>query len=128
MRRWIPIDDDPTAIQVKTDSTPFGLDTRAAPGVLAPKLGDVPAFELQDQDGRVFGLDQMLGKITLVNFIFTRCTSTCPTQSERFEELQSQFRKNDELGRQVQFASITVDPEHDDPGVLKAYAERYHAH
>ena len=33
----------------------------------------------------------------------------------------------DHVGKDVFFYSISIDPEHDTPAVLKAYAEKFHA-
>ncbi len=59
----------------------------------------------------------------IVNFFYTECPDTCPLQSAHMARLQ------DELAHEpdVRLVSISVDPEHDTPEVLAAYATRYGA-
>lgn len=91
-----------------------------------PSLGTAPDFELLDQDGNAFGSAQLQGKVWIANFMFTRCTNTCPLQAQRLAEAQSALSE-DPVWDGIRFVSITVDPEHDTPGVLKTYAQDYQA-
>jgi protein SCO1/2 len=84
-----------------------------------PAYGDVPKFELTNQDARPFGSEQLAGKIWIADFIFTRCPGPCPIISTRMSELQRPLEKSD-----VHFISISVDPENDTPEVLRTYAEK----
>ncbi len=86
-------------------------------------LGRVPAFELTSQAGQTVTQSDLLGRIWLANFVFTRCPSVCPLLTAKFHGLQGKVR--DLEG--VRFVSISVDPEYDTPEVLKAYAERFEA-
>ncbi len=86
-------------------------------------FGPVPDFSLVDLTGRRVGLADLRGKVWLANFIYTRCRETCPLQSAEIARLQQEFAGAQDL----RFVSITVDPEHDTPAVLDAYATRYHA-
>ncbi|HEX6240481.1 MAG TPA: SCO family protein [Polyangiales bacterium] len=87
------------------------------------ELGTVPAFSLVDQSGRSLTDRELRGAVWVANFIFTRCPSACPMLTAKFKALQS------ELGPLpgVRFVSISVDPEHDTPQVLAAYAKRFSA-
>ncbi len=85
--------------------------------------GRVPDFSLIDRSGRPITRFTLLGKIWVVNFFYTRCPDTCPLQSATMARLQRQLSAE----RDVRFVSITVDPEHDTPGILAAYATRYRA-
>jgi protein SCO1/2 len=86
-------------------------------------LGKVPAFSFTDQSGRPLGDRDLRGVVWVANFIFTRCPSSCPMLTAKFKALQQQ------LGplTGVRFVSISVDPEHDTPDVLAAYARRFSA-
>ena len=105
----------------------------AAPGTAsAPRARDglekvrvmntVPRFRLKAQDGEPFGSSKVEGKVWIATFIFTRCMATCPAQTAAFSRLQEQL-KDHPAGDDVHLVSITVDPDHDTPEVLKAYAE-----
>lgn len=50
-------------------------------------------------------------KVVLVNFIFTQCTDSCPTQTARLAAVQPLLPNAAKLG--IELASISVDPEHD---------------
>lgn len=60
----------------------------------------------------------------MLNFIFTTCTTICPVLSATFSQVQEQLGEDID---QVRMISITIDPEHDTPERLEAYAERFKA-
>ena len=86
-----------------------------------------PDLELVTQDGKTvrFYDDLVAGRIALINFMFTTCTSICPPMTANLAQVQRLLK--DYLGDRVVMISISVDPETDTPAVLKAYAERYGA-
>lgn len=84
--------------------------------------GTVPSFQLTNQDGKPFGLQQLRGKIWIADFIFTLCPGPCPMISSRMSELQKPLENTD-----VHLVSVSVDPEHDTPAVLRGYAEKLQA-
>jgi protein SCO1/2 len=84
--------------------------------------GKVPRFQLTNQEGRPFGLAQLKGKIWIADFIYTMCPGPCPMVSSRMSELQKPLEETD-----VHLVSVTVDPEHDTPEILRGYAEKLQA-
>ena len=72
-----------------------------------------------------FYSDVLRDKVILINFVFTQCTDTCPTQTARVAEVQSLL--GERVGRDIELVSISVDPEHDTPEVLRDYATRFGA-
>ena len=101
----------------------------AAPKAEAPKpvkvsLADVP---LVDQGGRKVRLksDVMAGKVVVVDFIYTTCTTICPIFTATMASVQEKLA--DVAGRDLQLISMTVDPLRDTPQRLKAYAGKHHA-
>lgn len=86
-----------------------------------PKMYPVPPFEFMESNGQPFGLDQMKGKLNVVDFIFTNCQSICPIMSARMAELYDLYSGYD----QVKFVSISVDPERDSPEALREYAKSF---
>lgn len=98
----------------------LGVWSCAPPDAGAPEpVGDIAPFQLSDQDGHPFGLEQMLGKVWVADFFFTSCPSICPLLTESMQELAREFANEPEL----RFLSISVDPETDTPEVLRAHAE-----
>jgi protein SCO1 len=86
-----------------------------------PIFGQVPAFQLVDERGAAFTSGSLLGHTTVVDFIFTRCPSSCPRLTARMGEIQARLAKN---GSGVHLASFSVDPENDTPAVLSQYAAK----
>ena len=84
-------------------------------------LGEVPYFKLTDENGLPYGSGDLADAIWVVDFIFTRCAGTCPEQTRRMAQLQRDLEHHPRH-QQIRFVSISVDPEHDTPAVLKTYA------
>jgi protein SCO1/2 len=84
----------------------------------------MPSFTLLDQNGRTVSLADFRGKVVVVDFIYTRCPlpDVCPRLSANFATVSKKLR-----GRDVEFLSITIDPQHDTPEVLQEYARRWQA-
>lgn len=93
-----------------------------------PKPGDeVPDFALVNQAGKRIHLSQFRGKPMLVTFIYTRCPlpDFCPLMSNNFSEILKQLKQQPQVFDKAQLLSITIDPEHDSPAVLRQYGEHY---
>jgi protein SCO1/2 len=89
-----------------------------------PVYGSLPDFSLIERSGRRVERVEFLGKIWVVDFIYTRCPDTCPLQSAEMARLQADLATESD----VRLASITVDPTRDTPQVLSKYADRFKAH
>ncbi|MGJ8639811.1 MAG: SCO family protein [Opitutaceae bacterium] len=90
------------------------------------KQGDyIPNFAMIDQDGEFMQIRELQGKAFVLNFIFTRCTvpKMCPASTTRMSDLQ---KAAGEAGLDdLEFVTITFDPEFDSPGILRQYAKGY---
>src|SRR4029079_6107544 len=86
-----------------------------------------PNVTLTTQDGAPvrFYDDLIKGKIVAVNLIYTTCKYACPLETARLSQVARLL--GDRMGRDVFFYSITIDPDHDTPQVLKEYAAKYQA-
>jgi protein SCO1/2 len=89
------------------------------------KIGPAPVFTLTNQDGKRLAMKNLRGKVLAITFIFASCVDTCPLLTAKMAGIQN--RLGSDFGTNVQFVSITVDPERDTPDVLKRYAEAYKA-
>lgn len=78
----------------------------------------LPDFQLVDQLGRPVTPSTLKGKIWVVSCFFTRCSTVCPGLIRSVKELAEELR---EL-RGVKFLTVSVDPKHDRPEVLREYA------
>jgi cytochrome oxidase Cu insertion factor (SCO1/SenC/PrrC family) len=117
----------------KMDLRPASAEGQAAPAATeahaahAASKMSIPDVELLDQDGRKvrFYTDLVKGKVVVVNYIFTTCTTVCPPLGATFARVQKQL--GERAGRDVHFISISVDPATDTPERLKAWGAKFHA-
>ena len=91
----------------------------AASRVMPAVIKQAPSFSLVSQHGEPFTKDSLLNKISVLDFIFTSCPGPCPIMSNNMRTLYNQYKLHPDL----QFISITVDPEYDSQEVLKIYAD-----
>jgi protein SCO1/2 len=85
-----------------------------------PPIGEVPSFSFTTQEGKTLTKEDLLGKVWVADFVFTRCTGPCPLMTSRMAELAKGIAK----AKDVRLVSISVDPENDTPAVLSEYAGR----
>ena len=103
----------------------FAVALSAAGGESLPKIKPAPEFTLTNQDGKRLALKDLRGKALAITFIFASCVDTCPLLTAKMAGIQNKL--GNAFGPQVNFVSITVDPERDTPEVLKRYAEGHKA-
>jgi protein SCO1/2 len=96
-----------------------GGDTRL------PVIGPAPPFTLTSQHGKSVALADLRGKVLAVTFIYTGCPDFCPLVTQKMVDVQNALGA--EFGAKIAFVSITLDPEHDTPAVLKDYAQSWGA-
>jgi len=101
------------------------LGVREANGPGDTTYFTVPPFSFIDEDSLPFTDKETQGKVLVVDFFFTRCTTICPRMSAQMQQLQ--LKLDEPKFSDVLFLSHTVDPEHDTPAVLKEYARKLHA-
>lgn len=89
-----------------------------------PVIADTPPLSLLDQTGKPFNQQRLSGKIWIANFMFTSCPDVCPLLTSKMRSLQLRFGKHKQ---QVEFVSISVDPDHDTPVVLSKFAREHDA-
>lgn len=75
-----------------------------------------------NQLGKKVSLNDLTGKIIVVDFFFTRCPTICPSMAKAMKKLQSSFKQNDSI---VQFVSVSVDPLHDSVPQLRNFAHKH---
>lgn len=93
----------------------------------------IPDFTLTNQMGKQVSFSDVSlsdsGKITVIDFFFTRCPTICPGMTEQMKKLQRSVQKGVKVGDNkadyVQFISISIDPERDSVPSLKRWADRF---
>lgn len=83
------------------------------------KIGPAPKFELLNQDNLKISNETYKGKVYVLEFFFSTCPSICPKMNQSMLEIEKTFFGNPNFG----IVSITIDPEHDTPAVLKEHRE-----
>jgi protein SCO1 len=85
----------------------------------------VPDVDLLDQGGNPLPLSALRGHRVALTFMFTRCpfADFCPLMDRHFATLQAAIAASPDLA-DVRLVSVTLDPEHDTPGVLATHAAR----
>jgi cytochrome oxidase Cu insertion factor (SCO1/SenC/PrrC family) len=96
-----------------TGSTPETLDLDYPVG----------SFSLTERSGRAITEKDLLGKVWVASFVFTRCTGPCPAVTATVRRLQTELA--DQPG--VMFVTFTVDPARDGLDDLKKYADHFKA-
>lgn len=82
----------------------------------------VKNMSFTNQLGKTVTLDDLKGKIVVIDFFFTRCPAVCPLMAKAIKRLQNSFvNSNDSI---VQFVSVSIDPEHDSVPQLRKFANR----
>jgi protein SCO1/2 len=76
----------------------------------------------KDQNENDVSISDLKGEVWIANFIFTRCQGMCPLMSGRMALLQEKLS-----GSGIKLISFSVDPEYDNPEILKEYAKRFKA-
>ena len=105
--------------------TPDGnAELSATPKVLGP--GDeAPDFTMTTQDGAGLRLSALRGNVVVLTFIYTRCPlpNFCPLMDRKFAELADRISAVPRRAEQVRLLSVSFDPEHDTPAVLREHAK-----
>jgi len=86
-------------------------------------IGKVPSFSLTNQKNNTINNNSYLGKVFLVEFFFTTCTTICPIMNHNMVEIQDAFKNESDFG----IASISINPKTDTPEVLRKHAETLNA-
>lgn len=82
------------------------------------KIGAVPKFELINQDNKTITNETYKGKVYVLEFFFSTCPTICPKMNESMLIIEKTFFGNPNFG----IVSITINPDHDTPKVLKEHA------
>lgn len=88
-----------------------------------PVYGRVGQFRLIDAQGQAFDSVRLNNKVWVTAFFFTSCSGICPILTRNLKSLQDMYQAYPD----VEFVSISVNPEQDTPPALSAYAQKYAA-
>lgn len=117
-------------ILVAITSTSYPHDTKVddkeagfiekAESAIGKKIGD---YTFIDQDGKRFGLRDVIGEPLIISFIYTECTYTCPLITSQLATIINKASR--EFGKGFQVITIGFDVEHDTPERMREYGLRF---
>jgi protein SCO1/2 len=80
------------------------------------------SYELINQDSAKVEYPEIATKkVTVIGYIYTHCPDICPLTTNNMRLIQEELKEQG-LNDQVQFITVSFDPERDTPSVLKDYA------
>ena len=80
----------------------------------------MPANRFVDQRNASVAFSDFHGDAVAVAFIYTRCRDACPVITRKFAAVRSLLGDGP-----FRLVEVTIDPQHDTPPVLAAYAREY---
>ena len=86
-----------------------------------PIISKLPDFQLTNQLGAPVSLASYQGQIWLADIIFTRCPGPCPLMTQAMAQLAETLPEKPA----IHFVTLTTDPSHDTPEILRQYAARF---
>jgi protein SCO1/2 len=82
-----------------------------------------PGYVLTDQNGELLNNENMRGHFVMYNFTYSGCREPeCQQLDVVMKELQDRLDEAETADTPVSLVTISFDPEHDTPDVLRAYA------
>lgn len=85
-----------------------------------PDIITLPQFSFTSHKNEHISEKQMLGKNSIIAFVFTSCKHMCPLIVKNLAEL----KKNKSVNSTAEFYLVSVDPSTDTPQKLKAFAKK----
>ena len=88
------------------------------------KINKAAGGTVLDVQGNELNLDELLGdKIVLLTFIYSSCTDLngCPLATAVFYKIKERFKEFPNLADKIRLVSVSFDPEHDTPEVMRLY-------
>lgn len=90
---------------------------------VVPRGAAAPDFTLTDAQGQPLSSDDLRGQVVLYTFGTTRCSAPCHQTNDSMQALQQRLEQAFTINQPpVTLVSISVDPAHDTPDVLRRYA------
>lgn len=95
------------------------------PAIAAAQPAPLQGVPLQDQRTQPVDAAALRGRVVLLHFVFTGCSSTCPLQVKELAAVRAALPAAARAA--VRFLAVSVDPAHDTPATLAAFAQRLEA-
>lgn len=112
-------------LAVATLNTGAKTDAHGYRGSPAPVAQSMPDFVLPDQDGRLVRSADLRGKVTLLTFLDTKCTASCPIIASKVARTLDLLTLDERA--QIAVIAISVAPAVDTPASVRAFLRRNRA-
>lgn len=83
----------------------------------------IPSFSFTNQDNQLITEKNYEGKVYIADFFFTTCPSICPKMTNTLTLVQEKLKDEPNFA----ILSHSIDPEYDNPEILKAYSQKNNA-
>jgi len=83
----------------------------------------IPPFSFTNQDNEIITEKNYHGKVYIADFFFTTCPSICPKMTSTLTLVQEKLKNEPNFA----ILSHSIDPEYDNPEILKAYSQKNNA-
>ena len=93
-----------------------------------PPLGEAPDGAVLAEDGRPIRLHDLMGDgPVLLSFIYTSCSDVngCPLATHVLAKTTLKLKTDPAIADQVRLVSLSFDPDHDAPVVMRRYGEPF---
>lgn len=94
------------------------------PVKVVPRIGLAPGYSFTDMNAQRLTNEDFRGSIVVYNFTTTHCEAPCVDSAPTMQEIQAMLKQIDTGGIPVMLVTVALDPEHDTPEQLRAYATR----
>jgi len=107
-----------TDVVKATPALPFYDSTDFTPHWALTSAHQIADFSLATQDGVTITRNDVLGKVHIASFIYTRCAGICPAMVTQLSKVQKAIGDRDAV-----LISFTVTPQDDTPESLAAFGK-----
>lgn len=94
--------------------------------VYRPGTADLPNdVVMQTAFGEEYDFSDRPKRARLIEFMYTQCPDVCPVTTLEMAKLKHQLEEEGVFGDQIEFITITIDPNRDNVDVIREYAGRF---
>ncbi len=125
---FTPIEDIPKPQVLAPGYGELAFKAPAAGTYSLPALGAAGDGTVLDSTGKVERLHSLFGdKIVLLNFMYSTCSDVngCPLATEVFYRIRARLQHDPELEKHLRLISLSFDPQHDSPQVMRLYGSGF---
>jgi cytochrome c peroxidase len=93
-----------------------------------PVLAAAADGSVLDTEGKAITLHELMGdKIVLLSFIYSTCSdvSGCPLATTVLQKIKSRLKKEPELSDKLRLLTLSFNPDHDTPEMMKQYGQEF---